>query len=290
MNYKQEKNGLEKEQSSIIDITDNIPTFNKKKDIEIKNTINLNSDRNNVELNQTDIPSLKNNEEKKINEKSEKNNNNILDKISSISTLSNFSRNNKCFILFESLCSNSFKKCFNILIFILGLLLFLFNIINILKISVIEIKIHDKKKYIIFFSEVLLTIIIIGYYFINNIILSSYLMNHIIILILHIIIVFNFFLDLYLFLRKKEIYIVKFIHLFFSFLVWLIPFINLIILKYEKKKSKVALHNIEEIINFTEINKKKEINNLKINFDIDEKLKSKLGKKEKNFELIEEKI
>ena len=45
---------------AIIDITDNIPTFNKKKDIEIKNTINLNSDRNNVELNQTDIPILKN--------------------------------------------------------------------------------------------------------------------------------------------------------------------------------------------------------------------------------------
>lgn len=289
MNSNKGKKEFNKEQSSIIDITDNL-TANKIKGFENKIIINLNSDRNNVELNQTDIPSLKNNEEKKVNENNGINNNNTLDKISSISTLSNFSKNNKCFIFFESLCTNSFKKCFNIFIFILSLILFLFNIINILKISVIEIKIHDKKKHFIFFSEVLCTIFIIGYFFINNCILSSYLMDHFIILIFHIIIVLYFFLELFLFLKKKEVYEGKLINLFFSILLCLIPFINLIIIKYEKKKNKVALHHIEEIINFTEINKKKAIHNLKINFDIDEKMKSKLGKKEKNFELIEEKV
>lgn len=289
MNYNKEKNELEKEQSSIIDISDNISAINKKKDFENKISININSERNNVELNLTDIPSLNNNEEKKVNQNNRINNNNIIDKKSSITTLSNISSNNKCFNFFANLCSNSFKKSLNILIFIFGLILFLFNILNILKISIIEIKIHDKKKYLIFFSEVLCIIFIIGYYFISNFILSSYLMNHFIILIFHIIILLTFFLELFLFLRKKEIHTSKFIQLFFSFLVLLIPFINLIIIKYETKKHKVALHNIEEIINFTEINKKKENNPFTINID-EEKLKSKLEKKEKIFELIEEKV
>lgn len=289
MNYNKEKNELDKEQSSIIDISDNISPINKKKDFENKNSININSERNNAELNLTDIPSLNNNEEKKVNQNSGMDNNNIVDEISSMTTLSKISSNNNCFIFFENLCSNSFKKSFNILIFILGSILFLFNILNILKISIIEIKFHDKKKYLIFFSEVLCTIFIIGYYFINNCILSSYLMNHFIILIFHIIIMLNFFFELFLFLRKKEIHASKFIHLFFSFLVLLTPFINLIIIKCETKKHKVALHNIEEIINFTQINKKKEINPFQINID-EEKLKSKLEKKEKIFELIEEKV
>ena len=89
-------------------------------------------------------------------------------------------------------------------------------------------------------------------------------MDHFIILIFHIIIVLYFFLELFLFLKKKEVYEGKLINLFFSILLCLIPFINLIIIKYETKKHKVALHNIEEIINFTEINKKKQFIILKL--------------------------
>ena len=290
-NNKQKENNVTKEESSMIEINDNTVQIKKicEKNFPNKSSLHLNSDRNNRDFNQTDIPSLKINDKIKFNIKNNKNKNDIINNIvraPSLSNLSAFSKDNKCYIFCERFCSISFKKCYNSILFILGLILFTLYIFKSFQIQKTG-KIKNINKIYFLITQFFFGILIIIYYFINNYILSSFLMKNYIILILHIIMFLNLFIELYIFFIKKETKYDKFINLFFCFLLWIIPLINLIILKIENKKKKFALHNIDEILNFTDYNKNKQ--KIESNEIYEEKLKNKLGKKDKEkIELIEE--
>ena len=292
-NNKEKDNNVTKEESSVMDISDNnIPfrkNFQQNKNIKI-----INSDRNNRELNQTDMPSLKTFDKNKLNLNiKDDNNNNIIinnsikGRMPSLSNLSTFSKENKCYIYFQSLCSIPFKKCYNVILLIFGILLLILRALYIFHLLKIEKKIGIINNYYFIIPEFILSFLIIIYYFINNCIIASYLMKNYIIMILHIFFFFNLIVELYIFISKTNRKFDKYISLFFSFILFLIPFINLIILNIENKRNKVALHNIDEIINFTENKNKKEGEIVQSGL-YDEKYKINLGKKVKGIELIEE--
>ena len=298
MSRNNKDNNATKEESSVMDISDNNIHFRKNyqqtRNLKLKNTLHLNSDRNNRELNQTDMPSLKTFDKNKLNLNiKDDNNNNIIvnnpikGRIPSISNLSSFSKENKCYIYFQSLCSIPFKKCYNVILLIFSILLLILRIINIFQIVNIGKKINIINNYYFIIPEFFCSLLIIIYYFINNCIIASYLMKNYIIMILHIFFFFNLIVELYIFISKTNRKFDKYISLFFSFILFLIPFINLIILNIENKRNKVALHNIDEIINFTENKNKKEGEIVQSGL-YDEKYKINLGKKVKGIELIEE--
>ena len=192
-NKKKERNN-NKEESSVIDITDNSSPIKKISNFQFnKNTLNLNSDRNNRELNQTDMPSLKTFDKNKLNLNiKDDNNNNIIinnsikGRMPSLSNLSTFSKENKCYIYFQSLCSIPFKKCYNVILLIFGILLLILRALYIFHLLKIEKKIGIINNYYFIIPEFILSFLIIIYYFINNCIIASYLMKNYIIMILHI--------------------------------------------------------------------------------------------------------
>ena len=298
MSRNNKDNNATKEESSVMDISDNNIHFRKNyqqtRNLKLKNTLHLNSDRNNRELNQTDMPSLKTFDKNKLNLNiKDDNNNNIIvnnpikGRIPSISNLSSFSKENKCYIYFQSLCSIPFKKCYNVILLIFSILLLILRIINIFQIVNIGKKINIINNYYFIIPEFFCSLLIIIYYFINNCIIASYLMKSYMIMILHIFFFFYLIVELYIFISKKNRKFDKYISLFFCFILFLIPFINLIILRIENKRNKVALHNIDDIINFTENRNKKE-GEIGQSGLYEEKYKINLGKKEKGIELIEE--
>ena len=298
MSRNNKDNNATKEESSVMDISDNnLPirkNYQQFKNLKFKNSLHLNSDRNNRELNQTDMPSLKTFDKNKLNLniKDDKNNNIIVNnsikgRMPSLSNLSTFSKENKCYIYFQSLCSIPFKKCYNVILLIFGILLLILRALYIFHLLKIEKKIGIINNYYFIIPEFILSFLIIIYYFINNCIIASYLMKNYIIMILHIFFFFNLIVELYIFISKTNRKFDKYISLFFSFILFLIPFINLIILNIENKRNKVALHNIDEIINFTENKNKKEGEIVQSGL-YDEKYKINLGKKVKGIELIEE--
>ena len=145
MSRNNKDNNATKEESSVMDISDNnLPirkNYQQFKNLKFKNSLHLNSDRNNRELNQTDMPSLKTFDKNKLNLNiKDDNNNNIIvnnpikGRIPSISNLSSFSKENKCYIYFQSLCSIPFKKCYNVILLIFSILLLILRIINIFQI------------------------------------------------------------------------------------------------------------------------------------------------------------
>ena len=191
-NNKEKDNNVTKEESSVMDISDNnIPfrkNFQQNKNIKI-----INSDRNNRELNQTDMPSLKTFDKNKLNLNiKDDNNNNIIinnsikGRMPSLSNLSTFSKENKCYIYFQSLCSIPFKKCYNVILLIFGILLLILRALYIFHLLKIEKKIGIINNYYFIIPEFILSFLIIIYYFINNCIIASYLMKNYIIMILHI--------------------------------------------------------------------------------------------------------
>ena len=236
------------------------------------------------------MPSLKTFDKNKLNLNiKDDNNNNIIinnsikGRMPSLSNLSTFSKENKCYIYFQSLCSIPFKKCYNVILLIFGILLLILRALYIFHLLKIEKKIGIINNYYFIIPEFILSFLIIIYYFINNCIIASYLMKNYIIMILHIFFFFNLIVELYIFISKTNRKFDKYISLFFSFILFLIPFINYI----ENKRNKVALHNIDEIINFTENKNKKEGEIVQSGL-YDEKYKINLGKKVKGIELIEE--
>ena len=152
-NKKKERNN-NKEESSVIDITDNSSPIKKISNFQFnKNTLNLNSDRNNRELNQTDMPSLKTFDKNKLNLNiKDDNNNNIIvnnpikGRIPSISNLSSFSKENKCYIYFQKKCSMNCKHLYNYIFLFFGVILFIFHLLNIFKIPKFEKKISFIKS------------------------------------------------------------------------------------------------------------------------------------------------
>jgi len=298
LNNKDKDNNITKEESSVMDISDNNIHFRKNyqqtRNLKLKNTLHLNSDRNNRELNQTDMPSLKTFDKNKLNLNiKDDNNNNIIvnnpikGRIPSISNLSSFSKENKCYIYFQSLCSIPFKKCYNVILLIFSILLLILRIINIFQIVNIGKKINIINNYYFIIPEFFCSLLIIIYYFINNCIIASYLMKSYMIMIFYIFFFFYLIVELYIFIRKTNRKFDKYISLFFCVILFIIPFINLIILRIENKRNKVALHNIDDIINFTENRNKKE-GEIGQSGLYEEKYKINLGKKEKGIELIEE--
>ena len=298
LNNKDKDNNITKEESSVMDISDNTIHFRKNyqqtRNLKLKNTLHLNSDRNNRELNQTDMPSLKTFDKNKLNLNiKDDNNNNIIinnsikGRMPSLSNLSTFSKENKCYIYFQSLCSIPFKKCYNVILLIFSILLLILRIINIFQIVNIGKKINIINNYYFIIPEFFCSLLIIIYYFINNCIIASYLMKSYMIMILHIFFFFNLIVELYIFISKTNRKFDKYISLFFCVILFIIPFINLIILRIENKRNKVALHNIDDIINFTENRNKKE-GEIGQSGLYEEKYKINLGKKEKGIELIEE--
>ena len=290
-NKKKERNN-NKEESSVIDITDNSSPIKKISNFQFnKNTLNLNSDRNNRELNQTDVKSLKTIDKNKLTLNTHNNikDNQIKGRLPSLSDLSTFSKDNKYYIYFQKKCSINCKHLYNYIFLFFGVILFIFHLLNIFKIPKFEKKISFIKSIYFIIPEFCCAIFIIIYYIIHFYILHSYLMNHYMIFIIHLIFIFYLIFEIWVFLIKKEFKFTQYINLVFCFFLLFIPFLNLIILNVEKKRNEIALHNIEEIINYTDIKKTKELETKNIDGIYNEKLKEKKVKKiNKGIELVEE--
>ena len=190
----------------------------------------------------------------------------------SISTLSeSIKKKNICFHIIEKCYSISLLKLLDILILIISILF-----LTVFSYDILKKRIKNKNNFYILISQIIIGSIKFFFYFINILILKTHYSNNILLLILHILIIIYIIPIILTFRKKNWKYLI--INCSYWFILFVNSIISICVINCEIKRKKNVMHNIEEIINFTELNKQKKQNqNEKYIFkNMDNKTKMKL--------------
>ncbi len=219
-----------------------------------KDSINLNINESN-NYQQTEINSphsgIKDDEKNNINHtntfESKK-------EVISVSTVIHF--NNNLHEKIKNFCSVRLRRLYNIFVLILSLILIVITIYDLFEITKNK---ENKKKYFIRkryinFLEIITGIMRISFFFLNIFIIKDKKIKNIVIVLLNIITIVLFFVIIIIFLVKNDNLIARILNLDFCFFLFLSSLASILYIKAEVKKKKNVMQNIEEIINFTEIN------------------------------------
>jgi len=250
-----------------------------------KDSINLNSNQRDNNYQQTDINSpisgIKDDEKKSINDT------NTYDvskkEVLSVSTVIEF--NNNLNDKIKNFCTVPLRRFYNIFVLILSLLLILitvYDLFGIKKDNDNKNKFLIKKWYINLF-EIITGIMRISFFFLNLFVIKDKKITNIIIVLLNIIVIVLFIVVIFIILVKNDNFIARIINLDYCLFLFLSSLASILYIKAEVKKKKNVMQNIEEIINFTEINQhgnEKKFEN--------EYFKGMIKQKEKGAKLVEE--
>ena len=195
--------------------------------------------------------------EVKVEENNIINNNNKLDKSKrdNLSTISNvFAFNNSINEKIKKICNVQIKRIYNIFILIFSLFLIIISSYDLFYLNRKNKKDYFIKKWYIILFEILLGFMRISFFFLNIFVIKEKRIKNIIILSLNSILIILYLLVIIIFIIRKYNLLERIINLNFCLFLFLSSLVSILYIKIEVKKKKNVMQNIEEIINFTEIN------------------------------------
>ena len=195
--------------------------------------------------------------EVKVEENNIINNNNKLDKSKrdNLSTISNvFAFNNSINEKIKKICNVQIKRIYNIFILIFSLFLIIISSYDLFYLNKKNKKDYFIKKWYIILFEILLGFMRISFFFLNIFVIKEKRIKNIIILSLNSILIILYLLVIIIFIIRKYNLLERIINLNFCLFLFLSSLVSILYIKIEVKKKKNVMQNIEEIINFTEIN------------------------------------
>ena len=255
---------------------------------EVSDNQKESSHLNNSQLNnyqQTDINSpssgIKDDEKKSINETT--NYDETKKEALNVSSVIQF--NNNLHEKIKKFCNVRKRRFYNIFVLILSLVLILITVYDIFGVKRNK---EIKKKYFISkiyikLLEIITGIMRISFFFLNLFVIKDKKITNIIIVLLNIIVIVLFIVVIFIILVKNDNFIARIINLDYCLFLFLSSLASILYIKAEVKKKKNVMQNIEEIINFTEINQhgnEKKFEN--------EYFKGMIKQKEKGAKLVEE--
>ncbi len=195
--------------------------------------------------------------EVKVEENNIINNNNKFDKSKrdNLSTISNvFAFNNNINEKIKKFCNVQIKRIYNIFILIFSLFLIIISSYDLFYLNRKNKKDYFIKKWYIILFEILLGFMRISFFFLNIFVIKEKRIKNIIILSLNSILIILYLLVIIIFIIRKYNLLERIINLNFCLFLFLSSLVSILYIKIEVKKKKNVMQNIEEIINFTEIN------------------------------------
>ena len=255
---------------------------------EVSDNQKESSHLNNSQLNnyqQTDINSpssgIKDDEKKSINET----NNYDETKKEALNASTVIQFNNNLHEKIKKFCNVRKRRFYNIFVLILSLVLILITVYDIFGVKRNK---EIKKKYFISkiyikLLEIITGIMRISFFFLNIFVIKDKKIKNIVIILLNLITIVLFIVVIIIILVKKDNLIARIINLDYCLFLFLSSLASILYIKAEVKKKKNVMQNIEEIINFTEINQhgnEKKFEN--------EYFKGMIKQKEKGAKLVEE--
>ena len=226
---------------------------------EVSDNQKESSHLNNSQLNnyqQTDINSpssgIKDDEKKSINET----NNYDETKKEALNASSVIQFNNNLHEKIKKFCNVRKRRFYNIFVLILSLALILITVYDIFGVKRNK---EIKKKYFISkiyikLLEIITGIMRISFFFLNIFVIKDKKIKNIVIILLNLITIVLFIVVIIIILVKKDNLIARIINLDYCLFLFLSSLASILYIKAEVKKKKNVMQNIEEIINFTEIN------------------------------------
>jgi hypothetical protein len=172
----------------------------------------------------------------------------------SLSTTSIIAINKNTVYKIKKLCTIKTRRIYNIVVLIFGILLILISIYDLLNFKKEKNKTILLKKWYIFIFEILSGIMRIGFFFLNIFVIKEKKTKNPIILLLNIILIVLFLLIIIIFSIGRAKITERVINLDYCLFLFLSSLASILNIKAEVKKKKNEMQNIEEIINFTEIN------------------------------------
>ena len=226
---------------------------------EVSDNQKESSHLNNSQLNnyqQTDINSpssgIKDDEKKSINETT--NYDETKKEALNVSSVIQF--NNNLHEKIKKFCNVRKRRFYNIFVLILSLVLILITVYDIFGVKRNK---EIKKKYFISkiyikLLEIITGIMRISFFFLNIFVIKDKKIKNIVIILLNLITIVLFIVVIIIILVKKDNLIARIINLDYCLFLFLSSLASILYIKAEVKKKKNVMQNIEEIINFTEIN------------------------------------
>ena len=172
----------------------------------------------------------------------------------SLSTTSIIAINKNTVYKIKKLCTVKTRRIYNIVVLIFGILLILISIYDLLNFKKEKNKTILLKKWYIFIFEIISGIMRIGFFFLNIFVIKEKKTKNPIILLLNIILIVLFLLIIIIFSIGRAKITERVINLDYCLFLFLSSLASILNIKAEVKKKKNEMQNIEEIINFTEIN------------------------------------
>ncbi len=191
---------------------------------------------------------------KKSEENSLKNDIHNESKNESLSTTSIIVINKNTVYKIKKFCTVKTRRIYNIVVLNFGILLILISIYDLLNFKTDKNKTILLKKWYIFIFEIISGIMRIGFFFLNIFVIKEKKTKNPIILLLNIIVIILFLLIIIIFSIGRAKITERVINLDYCLFLFLSSLASILNIKAEVKKKKNEMQNIEEIINFTEIN------------------------------------
>ena len=172
----------------------------------------------------------------------------------SLSTTSIIVINKNTVYKIKKICTVKTRRIYNIVVLNFGILLILISIYDLLNFKKEKNKTILLKKWYIFIFEIISGIMRIGFFFLNIFVIKEKKTKNPIILLLNIIVIVLFLLIIIIFSIGRAKITERVINLDYCLFLFLSSLASILNIKAELKKKKNEMQNIEEIINFTEIN------------------------------------
>ena len=172
----------------------------------------------------------------------------------SLSTTSIIVINKNTVYKIKKICTVKTRRIYNIVVLNFGILLILISIYDLLNFKKEKNKTILLKKWYIFIFEIISGIMRIGFFFLNIFVIKEKKTKNPIILLLNIIVIVLFLLIIIIFSIGRAKITERVINLDYCLFLFLSSLASILNIKAEVKKKKNEMQNIEEIINFTEIN------------------------------------
>ena len=172
----------------------------------------------------------------------------------SLSTTSIIVINKNTVYKIKKICTVKTRRIYNIVVLNFGILLILISIYDLLNFKTDKNKTILLKKWYIFIFEIISGIMRIGFFFLNIFVIKEKKTKNPIILLLNIIVIVLFLLIIIIFSIGRAKITERVINLDYCLFLFLSSLASILNIKAEVKKKKNEMQNIEEIINFTEIN------------------------------------
>ena len=172
----------------------------------------------------------------------------------SLSTTSIIVINKNTVYKIKKICTVKTRRIYNIVVLNFGILLILISIYDLLNFKKEKNKTILLKKWYIFIFEIISGIMRIGFFFLNIFVIKEKKTKNPIILLLNIILIVLFLLIIIIFSIGRAKITERVINLDYCLFLFLSSLASILNIKAEVKKKKNEMQNIEEIINFTEIN------------------------------------